>query len=522
MGSFWGLDNAGKEAQGWPREWGAWSSGQAKNSWIPRSDNATSAGQSASDWYKNYNENRANNGIGSIGDMQAYGSMIMPGVNQYITDKSGRIQGQIDAFNNLPGWQDTMSKVQAANDASRANANQELSYIDQNRNYALNDIGDTYNRSVGNEDTAYDANTKDLTDRYNGLIDKANSDYGTLRQENKDTYGQLSNQSDAAYKTAMDNTELLRPGSQFQVAQTARSFAPQMASTAGSLRRMGIDPNSPQGLSMMQRVTTDRSRAMDDKAGQGTVQYVGAKNDLITGQQADREKLGQGQLGNEMNLGTAQNAETTGLSTDQGTGLRNENTRHAGTLTGLDQTRFGASIATQNNAMDRITQNDATMRGINSQDAQNAVMGKAMATQDWQTRGDLQGQLSDAELEAIGLNQQMYNAGLGYKTADLNERNAGAAGVGQYGQNMLNYGLQSSQLANQWGNTAMDAYKTAYGYEAPQAGYGAKMLAAAGGAALDLVAPGAGTALTGAYNSPLPRKLPARAAELAATAATAA
>jgi len=90
MGSFWGLDNAGKEAQGWPREFGAWTSQQYKD-WLARGNEQYSAGDSASRWYKDYNLNRVNNGVGTIADINAKGSMIMPGVDQYVTDKNARI-----------------------------------------------------------------------------------------------------------------------------------------------------------------------------------------------------------------------------------------------------------------------------------------------------------------------------------------------------------------------------------------------------------------------------------------------
>src|SRR5262249_19515991 len=152
-------------------------------------------------------------GIGTPEQMIEYGRRIMPGVDDYVSHKQDRINQQIEDFNALPGWQDTMAKVDAANDANRRVNADELNLIDQNRNYALNDIADTFHRGVGYEDTAYGANTKDLTERYNTLIDNANSDYGKLRQENKDTYSRLNAQSDDAYKTAFANTELLRPGS---------------------------------------------------------------------------------------------------------------------------------------------------------------------------------------------------------------------------------------------------------------------------------------------------------------------
>jgi hypothetical protein len=222
--------------------------------------------------------------------------------------------------------------------------------------------------------------------------------------------------------------------------------------------------NSPEAIAMMQRGSLAQARAMDEKAGEGTAAYITNKQNLTLGKGA-------------------------------------ESSRHAGAMEGIDLNRSDRAINTQDKALANATNWEGTRQSA-------ALTNKALSTQDWQTNKALTDELSNAQLEGIGLNQQQFNAGMGYRTADLAERNAGANNVGNYGQNQLNYALQSGQMANNFGNTAMDAYKTAYGYEAPQAGWGAKMLAAAGGAALNMVVPGMGTAVTGAYNSAAPPQAP--------------
>jgi hypothetical protein len=209
----------------------------------------------------------------------------------------------------------------------------------------------------------------------------------------------------------------------------------------------------------MQRSQTAQARAMDDKAAEGTEKYV-----------TNRQGLTLGKAG--------------------------EATRYASAKQGIDLNRSNRAIGVQDSATTRATEWEGDKQRA-------ALTDKALNTQDWQTRKDLGGELSNAELEAIGLKQSEYNAGMGYHTADLAEKNSGAANVGNYGDNQLNYALHGGGLALQNGNTAMDAYKTAYSYEAPKAGYGAKMLAAAGGAALDMVAPGVGTMLSGAISPQL-------------------
>jgi hypothetical protein len=396
MGSFWGLDNAGKEAQGWPREFGAWTSQQYKD-WLARGNEQYSAGDSASRWYKDYNLNRVNNGVGSIADINAKGSMIMPGVDQYVTDKNARLRQQMDDFNNLPSADDTMTKV---NDAT----NEKGDLIRQTRDFNIKDIGDTYDRSRGT--------------------------------------------SDAAWGRVLANSELLKPGSRFQEAQVGRGFSGQIAQTAGALRRMGLS-DTPQALSAMNRVYTDRSRAMDDAAAAGTKDYVTANSSALIGQQADREQL--------------------------------------------DATRSTQLRGQQNDTLGRASDWE-------DERGRNAMMDKALHTQDWATRGDLNDKLSNADLEAIGLRNQRFNAGMGYTTADLNERNNGALGVGTYGEQQYAHGYQSANTALANGSTANDAYKTAYSYEAPQAGWGVKMLASMAAPALAAI-PGVGPYLSGAATS---------------------
>jgi hypothetical protein len=386
---------------------------QQSQDWTGRANEAYSAGLSATNWGKNWNLDRAAKGIGSVADINAYGKQIMPGVDEYITDKNARLNQDIADYNSkVPSSQQTMDKINASID-------EQGNLIRQNRDYALNDIASTYDRANSYEGAANDAQNQ-------------------------------------AYKTALNDTELLKPGSQFQQAQVARSFAGSNAATAGALRRGGMDMNSPQAVAMMQRGTQAQARAMDDAAASGTQAYVSQKNAL---------NLGQGQ----------------------------EAVRHAGALEGIDLNRSGRAIGTQNDAMDRTTAWEGAKQNA-------ALTDKALSTQDWATNKGLTDELSNAQLEGIGLHQQQFNAGMGYNAADLAERNAGAQGVTDYGNNQQNYSLASSGQAKGWGDDSQQAYNTVYGREAANAGWGVKMLAGAAGGALNLVAPGAGSILTGAVN----------------------
>ena len=141
------------------------------------SPNQASAGDSATRWNKDWNLTRARNGIGSVADIQNYGKQIMPGIDQYVQDRHNTATGQINDYRStVPQSPEVMAKIRDIN-------NKNLEYIDQTRNANLTDIGDTYHRG-------FDAN--------------------------KAAYDKLDASSDAAYKTALDNTEMLKPGSRFQ------------------------------------------------------------------------------------------------------------------------------------------------------------------------------------------------------------------------------------------------------------------------------------------------------------------
>jgi len=458
MGSFWGLDNAGKEAQGWPREYGAYQS-QAYKDWLAQKNKNISAAESASTWNKDYNLRRAEQGVGDTTDIRDIGKRIMPGVDDYVTAKRGRIQDETDAFEKLPSADETMDKINRA-------TSDKGEYIRQTRDANLTDIGDTYHRGMASEQEASDYVTKDLTDRYD-----------SLRANTRDAYGKLKASADESWGKQLANSELLKPGSQFQQAQTARSFAGQQAGATAALRRMGVDPNSPQAFAAMQRVATARSRAMDDAAAAGTDKYLAMNNEVLRGREGDRQKLGLGELDTD-----------TALSVDQGTGLRNNAVRHSGVNIGLDQTRGTAVRGQNNDTLDRTS--DWLDEG-----ARNALTNKMLHTQDWQTRAALADKMSDAELESIGLHRSEFDAGMDFRLKDLSERNAGADRVGQYGENQYSHAYSAANEANASGDRAMGAYKTAYEYEAPQAGYGLKMIAAAAAPAVAMI-PGAGPILS--------------------------
>jgi hypothetical protein len=353
------------------------------------------------------------------------------------------------------------------------------------------EIMDTAQRATAREGAASGAITGDIIERYGALQDHTNRAYGQMRDTNRNTYAGLKASAEDTYDTAFKDVEMLKPGGEFAQARAARSFAPAVASTAGQLRRMGI--SGPQALSAMQRVEAARARAQDDAAAEGTEKYVGARTELGLSRQGARERLGTGELGNELTLAERQTGITTDLSREQGQEYRGEINRTTGVQHNIDRDRSDRSVL---NADKNYTR---TQDWIDAKDRA-ALLDRALQQQDWQTYSNLVREMSDADLQAIGLRRDQFGAGMGFTLADLQEKNAAAGTLGDYGWKGIGAGMDANRTALNNGDTAFRAYQTAYGYEAPQAGYGVKALAAAAAPALDMIAPGSGQALRGGVN----------------------
>ena len=407
---FWGMSKAGREAEGWPREYGAWTSEQFKN-WLGQMQAGIDRYNWLTPWAITWAFERANRGIGTPEDIRTTGQQVMPGVDEAIRSRQER-------WERLTPGQQTMEQVRGTIDelggeiASREKRQQDI-------------IREAMQSQMGREAEASKDITEDILRRYEDLQKRAGETYGGLKED----------------------IERLNPASEAAQARIARSFGGQMADTMARLRRGGIDPNSPMAAAAIRAVETARSRAMDDAAVEGTEKYLASK----------------------MGLGLGELEHQTGLSREQGALGREEAVRHTTARNVLEDIASGRFLDVGDKTYGRV----ADWLGRKG-DA--ALLQRAMEQQDWQTQ-------SQMDLDAINLRNQQFGAGMDYTLADLAERNIGRAQVGDIGQQSWQQAVQAANVAGGFGDTAARAYQTAYGYEAPNAGWGKKLLGGAVGMA---------------------------------------
>lgn len=485
--AFIGMSSRGKEAQSTQSDYMKWANAQMKAA-LQRGNAAGDTGDYAMKQYYDWANARQQQGIGTPADAWATGGMIQPGVDPYIANRQATIQGIRDQWGSLPSWQTTAGALDTITGEQAGNITGTTGAIE-------GDISDTAGRAFGREAAATGDIRGDLATRYGALMADTSGVYGGLRGKSADVYGGLKGSAEDTYGQALGEMEQLKPGSMFAQARAARSFAPAMAASAGRLRRAGLDPGSPQAMAALQRVEAERSRAIDDAAAAGTLNYVQGRQGLLLGREAGRQNLALGELGNEQGLTTDEAGINRNLSLDQGGQLRGEIVRSTGAQQGIDAARSAQEQAALNDAYNRTA-------AWNTSRAQNEMAKRGMAQQDWGTASDLARERDAAEREGIDLKTGQFGQGLNFNLANLAERNAGGAAVGDYGKFQQGQSMGWNQAGQGWGNTAANQANTIYQQEAPNASWGLKMIGGAAAAGLDMVAPGTGNLVRGAMGQP--------------------
>jgi len=435
--SFWGLSDAGSEAKGFPREYGAWNFQQYKD-WLGRQNEFGQEGDKWRDWSSDYFLNRANTGFPSPTQTWETARQILPGVDDAIENQWQR-------------WGEVGDIMQ--NKASGLNAN-----------YAnIQDlINSGYGRGTAREDAYHGDIVSNLQDVYGGLQDDVTSGYGYLRGITGNAYTDLLEGSETTYDQALKDLEVLRPGGEAAMARTSRSFSPAMASANRRIRAAGINPNSPEAASMLGRVDLSRARAMEDAAVDQTQKYISQKTGLNLSKEDTRRALELGKLGGEVGLSREETGLLSGLKREQGGLFRDEQLRTLGAQQGMDTERTGAMVGLEDvstqRAQDWWNQNIGNKLGMNQQELTNL--------------NTLAG--------AYGLGQQQ-------EQLNLSEQDRAAAQLMGLSDEQYRLMLQSGQQAQGFGNDALEAYMKSYGLEASNAGWGAKLLANVGMTALPYI-----------------------------------
>lgn len=234
---------------------------------------------------------------------------------------------------------------------------------------------------------------------------------GGLEGRTGDVYTGLGDSADSLYGTSLDETEMLRPAGEAETARVGRNFAPVLANARGRLRRMGIGPDSLQYMAQMSDIEGDRARAMDDASAESTRDYVGTRAGLRDRLQGSRERLGQNQLGTEIDLGMAGQAGRERL----GNSLMDNLDRLAMTSygEGRDLNLGELDTRTRNFLNQDETRQRLGMGGLDrTLDAQDRAIGRDIQLGDRQI-GNTQGLQSDR----LGRNQGIQENAMGREIA---------------------------------------------------------------------------------------------------------
>jgi hypothetical protein len=536
--SFWGPSTTQNQAQGWFPAQGNWNTQQYRD-WLNQANTQANTGQQNQNWAAQYFQNRATDGMGNPDLARGYGEWIMPGVNETLDRQSGRLNGIGDDFNNTfqgarNRWDEAGGSINSNYDAGNNDINSTYGGMSGRSNDTSNDMirnlsgiyngvrgttgndyadmrqrsNDTYNRMDQSNGSVYGGLRGQASDTFGQLGSRADRTYGGLEGDSASTYGGLQGSNAAAFGQAQQNLNLIKPGGDAAAGRSARAFAPQVASTMGRLRAAGVDPNSAEASSVLGRVETGRSRAMDDAYAQNIDQYVGRKNDLTLGQEGVNRDLALGRLSNNQNLAMQNESIGRGLGQNQlqnDQGLAREQFGNARQIA-QDQLGNNQSLQREQGGIDRDLQlglgqqyRDLTSQNLGTQNSIDAArLGASTAnrnnhlnqTLDWtnqannmdlggyNTRAGLAREQNAQDSYGLGLRQEQFNQGANWLQQQTAAQDRGAGALSGIG------GLRSTDRDSAQGiwradsaTTPRNNWQTSYGIEAPNSGWGQRLVA---------------------------------------------
>lgn len=482
MGSFFGLDAAGQEAQGWPRELGAYDAKQYKD-WLAKSQNYSNLSDFYTGGAADYWTQRRNDGFTDPGMITKTGQAISPWVQDYVQNSQGR-RSQIKA--NEDG------RPTAATVGGEMSGR--LDTMGQNIGNAYTDmegeVNDTSGRMMGRENGASEDVVNNIKDSSGAMTGAVNDTFGLLRGDNSKTYDGIKGSGKESFAKQAANLALIKPGGLAQSARVSRSFAPQVSDTLQRLKRMGIDPNSPEAAAALRNVETSRSRAMDDATAGATDSFISKSNDLESSQLGFQTAADRARLENEAGLATGQVDRSNKIAGQAATDFQKEKRTNANNLNQVDRDRSGRAAENLDTSFTR-GQDLLTKRNQLSDWQRSAGM-----TDVDRANANIEGDNANEASNGALLNNQ-FDRGMAWQGADQSTKDNAASNLGQVANRYNNNMFQAANTAQGFGKQASDSYQTAYGYEAPQAGWGMKLLGGIASAGLNMVEPGTGTALSG-------------------------
>ena len=477
MGSFWGMNDAGKEAAGWPRELGAYDAEQMKQ-WLGKMNGWGDLGDYYTGTGADYWMNKMNGGYVPPDQIDAVGRQISPWVQDFVNNARDRRSQISDQEGGRRSAEDYAGEMSGRLDEQGAR-------IGQNYDDIQNEINGTAGRQFGREDTTSNDIVSNIKNSSASMRGAVNDTFGGLRGDNAKTYAGIKGSGEKAFADQVKELALIQPGGQAQGARVARSFAPQVADTMMRLRRAGIDPNSPEAQSMLRNVESQRSRAMDDASADATLSYVDRKNDVSNKQLGFMTAADRARLENEMGLATGQVDRSNAITGNEANSFNQERRINAANMNAIDQGRSERTVANTDSSFGR---------GQELLDKRNALTGwgRDANMQDIDRRkANLEGDSASEYLSGQTLDNR-YNRGAAWQGMDQATRDQGAANVTNLGRQYRNDQFQAANTGRQFGQDAASAYNMAYEREAPKAGWGAKLLGGIASTALGFI-PGMST-----------------------------
>lgn len=498
--SFWGMSQTGQDARRRLNEAPAWDWQQAQDWWGIQNGQLPVADYLQRQFITR-NTDLFNEGFGSPDMIRGYGRQIMPGVEPAMAARRGRdaaargasagITPAGDVGGQLSGLTDEMGRnITGAYDEVGGNIRDTYSRAraasDQTGREVVGNIDDTYGAAATNSGNSFRdmrGNVGRTFDQQFGAIDTAYTDLDTA--------------ADASFGRRDATIDRLNPNSEFRGARVARAFAPQAASTAMRLRRAGVDPNSAEGNAAMQRVETGRARAMDDAYADENTRFVNTsltnerdRFNTEAGLTTDKLDTGlrtsTGRIDRETDIDMGNEAVGRGLTLARGQDFRDEVRRQEGVQRGYDIDQMDRNNANANTTYGRAQDYVGARRG-------DVMAGRDLQIDDFNRNLFLDDRENQTDITGIDLDQAQWNAGAGYRGADLGVRTGATQAGAAAGQDAWGRAVTAGRMGGDYSRQAQQGWGNTVARETPGAGWGLKLLAGLGGTALGMI-PGASTA----------------------------
>ena len=463
---FWGMSDAGKQAQNSLRDQAQWNTAN-RNWWQSAASQGNDNGNALFQQLNDYWGNRG--GAPSPSDITATGNQIAPWQAAY-----GRMQQ--NQQNTRDAWGNAI-KAPTVQANVMANLGMQMDNINNNGEAIQGQIDQGYNSASGREGSTTDEIRGNIGASYDSAGREISGAYGDARKNNAAAYANILAKIGNAYGDMKGEARRILPGGELQQAAVARAFAPNIAGAAGRLRRAGVDPNSVQAANVIGNAETARARAMDDRAASSASDYVRTMNGIRQGQVGAETGAIAQQVGNDIGLGTAQGQIGANLALGRGQANNSEAARYLAAMNGLDLGRMRDTASNLDTTAMRQNQNLDARSSLD-------ILNRQMSNEDFRTEAGLNTDANNLEMTGLGLQDNAFNRGMSYTQYDQQLRDAAQQARmqlmnGQY-QNSQNSGSQAFQN----GQAASQGYGGIYQNEAANAGWGARLLGGIAGSAL--------------------------------------